>query len=137
VCSSRERCAIICRVIDKTFVEMRMRFSDEEVMKALRVLEKHPELSQRRLAKELSMSLGKTHYILNALIDVGLVKVDNFKRSDNKLGYAYLLTPRGFIEKAKVTKKFLMRKQREYKELECQISELTSELESMNSGVGK
>ena len=114
-----------------------MRFSDEDVMKALRVLEKHPELSQRRLAKELSMSLGRTHYILTALIDVGLVKVGNFKRSDNKLGYAYLLTPRGLIEKTKVTKKFLLRKQREYKELECQISELTNELESMNSGVGK
>ena len=105
--------------------------SDEHVMKALRVLEKHPELSQRQLAKALGVSLGKTHYILNALIDVGLVKVDNFKRSDNKLGYAYLLTPRGFVEKAKVTKRFLSRKRREYRELERQISELTEEVKSM------
>ena len=107
--------------------------SDENVMKALRVLEKHPEISQRQLAKELGISLGKTHYILNSLIDVGLVKVDNFKRSDNKLGYAYLLTPRGFVEKAKVTKRFLARKQREYKELERQIADLTKEVESMES----
>ena len=109
--------------------------SDENVMKALRVLEKHPELSQRQLARELGISLGKTHYILNALIDVGLVKVDNFTRSDNKLGYAYLLTPRGFVEKAKVTKRFLSRKQREYKELEQQIADLTKEVESMSSDV--
>ena len=105
--------------------------SDENVMKALRVLEKHPELSQRQLAKALGISLGKTHYILNSLIDVGLVKVDNFRRSDNKIGYAYLLTPRGFIEKAKVTKRFLSRKQREYEALKRQIADLTKEVESM------
>ena len=108
-----------------------MSSSDENVMKALRVLEKHPELSQRQLAKALGVSLGKTHYILSSLIDVGLVKVDNFRRSDKKLGYAYLLTPEGFVEKAKVTKRFLLRKQREYKELERQISDLTKEVESM------
>ena len=102
-------------------------------MKALRVLEKNPELSQRQLAKALGISLGKTHYILNSLIDVGLVKVDNFKRSDNKLGYAYLLTPRGFVEKAKVTKRFLSRKQREYKALKQQIADLTREVKSMSS----
>ena len=109
--------------------------SDENVMKALKVLEKSPELSQRQLAKVLGVSLGKTHYILNSLIDVGLVKVDNFRRSDNKLGYAYLLTPQGFVEKAKVTKRFLLRKQREYKALERQIADLTKEVESMSSNV--
>ena len=109
--------------------------SDEHVMKALGALEKHPELSQRQLAKALGISLGKTHYILNSLIDVGLVKVDNFKRSDNKLGYAYLLTPRGFVEKAKVTKRFLALKQREYKALERQIADLTKEVESMKPDV--
>jgi EPS-associated MarR family transcriptional regulator len=117
----------------KIFKAKQMPSSDEHVMKALRVLEKHPELSQRQLAKALGISLGKTHYILNSLIDVGLVKVDNFKRSDNKLGYAYLLTPRGFVEKAKVTKRFLSRKKREYKEIERQIADLTKEVESMGS----
>ena len=107
--------------------------SDENVMKALKVLEKSPELSQRQLAKVLGVSLGKTHYILNSLIEVGLVKVDNFKCSDDKLGYAYLLTPRGLVEKAKVTKRFLARKQREYKALEQQIADLTKEVESISS----
>jgi EPS-associated MarR family transcriptional regulator len=110
--------------------------SDENVMNALRALEKHPELSQRQLAKELGLSLGKAHYILNSLIDVGLVKVDNFRRSDNKLGYAYLLTPRGLVEKVKVTKRFLSRKQREYKALERQIADLTKEVESMGPDAG-
>jgi EPS-associated MarR family transcriptional regulator len=112
-----------------------MPLSDENVMKALKILEKHPELSQRQLAKELGVSLGKTHYILNSLIDVGLVKVDNFKRSDKKLGYAYLLTRQGFVEKAKVTRRFLSRKQEEYDELVRQISDLTKEVESMRSDV--
>ena len=110
---------------------------DEHVMKALSVLAKHPELSQRQLAKALGISLGKTHYILNSLIDVGLVKVDNFKRSDNKLGYAYLLTPRGLVEKAKVTKRFLARKQHEFRELERQIAELSEEVESMGPDAGE
>ena len=110
-----------------------MSSSDENVMTALRVLEKHPETTQRQLAKALDISLGKTHYILNSLIDVGLVKVNNFKRSDNKLGYAYMLTPRGFVEKAKVTKRFLSQKQREYKALEQQIADLTKEVESISS----
>jgi EPS-associated MarR family transcriptional regulator len=109
--------------------------ADEHVMKALSVLEKQPVLSQRQLAKALGVSLGKTHYILNSLIDVGLVKVSNFKRSDNKLGYAYLLTPQGFVEKAKVTRRFLSRKHREHKALEQQIADLTKEVESMSSDV--
>jgi EPS-associated MarR family transcriptional regulator len=130
VCSLYERYAILLPSTE-ICVKVRALSSDENVVKALRVLEKHPEFSQRQLAKELGLSLGKTHYILNSLIDVGLVKVDNFKLSDNKLGYTYLLTPRGFVEKAKVTKRFLLRKQREYKELERQISDLTKEVESM------
>lgn len=108
-----------------------MPLSEENVMQALRVLEKTPELTQRQLARELGVSLGKAHYILSSLIDVGLVKIDNFKRSSNKLGYAYFLTPRGVIEKAKVTKRFLTQKRREFRELERQIADLTEEVESV------
>lgn len=120
----------------RNFVGEQVQSSDENVMKALMALEKNPELSQRQLAKKLDVSVGKTHYILNSLIDVGLVKVDNFRRSDNKLGYTYLLTPRGFVEKAKVTKRFLSRKQREYKALERQIADLTKAVDSMGSDAG-
>lgn len=113
-----------------------MTLSDENTLQALRILEKNPELTQRELAKELGVSLGKTHYILSSLIDVGLVKADNFRRSDNKLGYAYLLTPQGIAEKAAVTARFLARKRREYQALERQIAELSGEVELMRRESG-
>jgi EPS-associated MarR family transcriptional regulator len=114
-----------------------MTLSDENTLQALRVLERNPKMSQRELSKELGVSLGKTHYILNSLIEVGLVKADNFRRSDNKLGYAYLLTPQGIAEKAAVTARFLARKRREYGELEQQIAELTREVELMSRESGE
>jgi EPS-associated MarR family transcriptional regulator len=114
-----------------------MTLSDENTLQALRVLERNPEMSQRELSKELGVSLGKTHYILNSLIEVGLVKADNFRRSDNKLGYAYLLTPQGIAEKAAVTARFLARKRREYIEIEQQIADLTREVELMNRESGE
>ena len=113
-----------------------MTLSDENTLQALRILEKNPQLTQRELAKELGVSLGKTHYILSSLIDVGLVKADNFRRSDNKLGYAYLLTPQGIAEKAAVTARFLARKRCEYQELERQIAELSGEVELMKRESG-
>ena len=67
---------------------------------ALKILEQQPYLTQRQLAEKLGVSLGKTHYLVKSLIDVGWVKLDNFQRSDNKWGYAYLLTPMGFVEKS-------------------------------------
>lgn len=94
-------------------------------------------MSQRELSKELGVSLGKAHYILNSLIEVGLVKADNFRRSDNKLGYAYLLTPQGIAEKAAVTARFLARKRREYIEIEQQIADLTREVELMRRESGE
>ena len=113
-----------------------MTLSEKNTLQALRILEKNPELSQREFAKELGVSLGKTHYILSSLIDVGLVKADNFRRSDNKLGYAYLLTPQGIAEKAAVTARFLVRKRREYKELEQQVADLSIEVELMKRESG-
>jgi EPS-associated MarR family transcriptional regulator len=74
------------------------------------------------------VSLGKTHYLVKSLIDVGWVKLDNFQRSDNKWGYAYLLTPRGIVEKAAITARFLIRKQREYNELQEEIAQLKAEV---------
>ena len=114
-----------------------MTLSDENTLQALRVLERNPEMSQRELSKELGVSLGKTHYILSSLIEVGLVKADNFRRSDNKLGYAYLLTPQGIAEKAAVTARFLARKRREYIEIEQQIADLTREVELMGRESGE
>ena len=96
--------------------------------RALKILEQQPDLTQRQLAEELGVSLGKTHYLVKSLIDVGWVKFDNFQRSDNKWGYAYLLTPKGIVEKAAITARFLVRKQREHTQLQEEIIELQEEV---------
>ena len=96
--------------------------------RALKILEQQPELTQRQLAKELGISLGKTHYLVKSFIDVGWVKLDNFQKSDNKLGYAYFLTPMGISEKAAITVRFLVRKRREYIALHNEIEQLQEEV---------
>ena len=96
--------------------------------RALKILEQQPDLTQRQLAEELGISLGKTHYLVKSLIDVGWVKLDNFQKSDNKWGYAYLLTPMGIAEKAAITARFLVRKQREYNALHDEIAQLQEEV---------
>jgi EPS-associated MarR family transcriptional regulator len=96
--------------------------------RALKILEQQPDLTQRQLAEELGVSLGKTHYLVKSLIDVGWVKLDNFQRSDNKWGYAYLLTPKGIVEKAAITARFLVRKKQEFNNLQLEIQQLQEEV---------
>tara|TARA_Y100000766_G_scaffold185093_1_gene158962 strand:- start:684 stop:1043 length:360 start_codon:yes stop_codon:yes gene_type:complete len=96
--------------------------------RVLKILEQQPDLTQRQVAKELGVSLGKTHYLIKSLIDVGWIKLDNFQSSNNKWGYVYLLTPLGVIEKAAITAKFLIRKQQEYNELKLEIKQLQEEI---------
>ena len=101
--------------------------------RALKILEQQPDVTQRQLAEALGVSLGKTHYLVKSLIDVGWVKLDNFQRSDNKWGYAYLLTPMGIIEKAAITARFLVRKQREYSDLQREIQQLQEEVKQQQN----
>ena len=101
--------------------------------RALKILEQRPDMTQRELAEALGVSLGKTHYLVKSLIDVGWVKLDNFQRSDNKWGYAYLLTPKGIVEKATITARFLVRKQREYSDLQLEIQQLQEEVKQQQN----
>ena len=101
--------------------------------RALKILEAHPEFTQRQLSEALGVSLGKTHYLLKSLIDVGWVKLDNFQRSDNKWGYAYLLTPMGVAEKTAITVRFLKRKKQEYNDLQLEIAQLQKEIQQQVS----
>lgn len=94
----------------------------------LRVLAAEPNMSQRELSRALGLSLGKTHYILHALLDRGLVKVRNFTRSDNKLGYSYFLTPAGIARKLQLTRIFLRRKETEFQQLQATIASLRAEV---------
>ena len=95
----------------------------------LKTLENNPSLSQRDLAKRMGVSLGKINFCLNALVEKGCLKVNNFRNSDNKLAYAYLLTPQGVEEKARITVYFLKYKVQEYERLRAEIEELKFEAE--------
>jgi EPS-associated MarR family transcriptional regulator len=94
----------------------------------MRILQENPDLTQRELAEKLSMSVGGLNYCLNALIDKGLVKMQNFSNSKNKFKYVYLLTPMGISEKVALTTRFLNRKMEEYEALKLEIEALTSEV---------
>ena len=88
----------------------------------LRKIQNNPEASQRELAKELGFSLGKINYCLLALKTKGLIKIDNFSKSKNKLNYFYFLTPKGFVQKTNLTIKFMQLKMKEYDELQKELN---------------
>lgn len=102
--------------------------NDEYRYKILKELQQEPDISQRELACRLGISLGKANFCLKALVEKGLVKVDNFKNNTNKMAYLYLLTPKGIEEKSVLTKNFLQRKITEYKMLEKEIEQLRGEV---------
>jgi len=97
----------------------------------LRQLEQEPRLNQRGLARRLGLSLGKVNYCVQALVGKGLIKISNFRRSDNKLAYAYLLTPVGLQEKSRLTIAFLKRKQQDYERLQVEIAQLQIEVKTL------
>ncbi|MEX1199293.1 MAG: MarR family EPS-associated transcriptional regulator [Methylophaga sp.] len=103
--------------------------TDETRYKILKLIEANPQMSQREVANELGISLGKTNYCLKALIEKGILKVTNFRNSQNKLAYLYKLTPKGIEEKASITSSFLKIKMREYETLETEIALLKKEHE--------
>lgn len=103
--------------------------TEEVRYRLLKLLEPNPHLSQREVAKELGISLGKVNYCLRALVERGWIKASNFKNSRNKAAYMYLLTPRGIEEKARVTARFLQRKVLEYEALKTEIEQLRHEAE--------
>lgn len=111
---------------------------DQEIhLKLLRHLQANPQVSQRELAKHLGVSLGKTNYCLQALVEKGLVKARNFKNNANKRAYLYLLTPKGLRAKAQISVRFLQRKIEEHEALHAEIEELRSELKNDGIGNGK
>jgi len=97
---------------------------DEEEFEILRKISKKPQSSQRKLAKELGISLGKLNYCLKELRAKGLVKIENFRRNPNKIDYLYVLTPQGISSKTKMTISFMKHKLKEYDELKLEINKL-------------
>ena len=104
--------------------------NDDIHLRVLKIIESSPQITQRELADELGVSLGKANYCLKSLIDKGWLKARNFKNSRNKMAYAYLLTPAGIEEKSAMTIDFMRRKMDEYEALKQEIEQLKSEVQS-------
>lgn len=106
---------------------------DEVQYKLMRLIESNPEMSQRDVARELGISLGRVNYCLQALMQKGWVKVANFKNSQNKAAYMYLLTPRGIEQKASLAVRFLKIKIVEYERLRAEIRKMRTEAKGRSS----
>ena len=104
-------------------------FQEEIQFEVLRRLHQTPQVSQRTLSKDLGVGLGTINFCFQALVEKGLVKMQNFSQSKSKLRYAYLLTPAGVAAKSKLTAEFLSRKVAEYESLQAEISVLKHELD--------
>ena len=105
-------------------------------LKVLRELEENPEITQRELAQNLGVSLGKANYCLKALIEKGFVKARNFHNSNNKRAYLYVLTPQGLEAKARISVAFLRRKVEEYERLKAEIAQLEREVNGGGGAAG-
>lgn len=103
------------------------KLQEDTYFRVMRLLQENPDLTQRELAQKLGVSVGGLNYCLKALIDKGMVKMQNFQQSKNKFRYVYVLTPRGISEKATLANRFLKRKIEEYEALKNEIDELKTE----------
>lgn len=108
---------------------MQGQLATEAHYRVLKALEANPKISQRQLATELGISVGKANYCIKALIDAGWVKARNFQNSNNKLAYAYVLTPSGIHSKSQLMMRFLDHKRREFEALRREIAALSAELD--------
>jgi len=95
--------------------------NNQDQFNVLRKINKNPKSTQRELAEELGFSLGKLNYCINALKEKGFVKINNFKKNPNKIGYIYVLTPNGIAIKTELTLRFMKKKMEEYDELRKEI----------------
>ena len=111
----------------------RTQLQEDTYFRVMRLLQANPDMTQREIAEKLGLSTSGLNYCLKALIEKGLVKVQNFSESKNKFGYIYVLTPAGLFEKANLTSHFLQRKLQEYESLRIEIDSLSYELEKFIS----
>lgn len=117
--------------------EKKKRIETEEMLILMRVINENPQMTQRDLSSRLGLSLGKINFLIKSLIEKGFIKADNFKNSNNKISYLYLLTPAGIEEKTKITYRFLKRKMEEYEKLENEIRHLKKEVDLLDNSVSE
>ena len=106
----------------------RDRLREDVQFHILRLLQENPEMTQRELAKAVEVSTGGIHYVLNALVAQGLLKLSNFTAAEDKRRYAYVLTPKGLAAKAVLTRRFILRKLAEYEALKAEIERAQADL---------
>jgi len=109
-------------------------FESEKTLELLREIESNPNLTQRYLANKYGISLGKINYLINSLLQLGIIKVNRYKNSKNKNGYVYLLTPNGVAKRLELARKFLIRKTQEYELLKNEIAMISPSLHPENNG---
>tara|TARA_B100000963_G_C22611361_1_gene665024 strand:+ start:697 stop:1002 length:306 start_codon:yes stop_codon:yes gene_type:complete len=100
---------------------MKHQIITEDQLDLMHIIQRDNHASQRQIAKQTGLSIGKVNYCLKALIDIGFIKIDNFNNSKQKMNYAYILTPKGLKEKTSITKQFLIKKKQEYDKLNSYI----------------
>lgn len=122
----------LCGSVQESISDMtpqRDKMREDVKFRIMRLLQKNPEMTQRELAKAVGISTGGIHYLLNALVNTGMLKLSNFTAAEDKRRYAYLLTSKGMSEKALLTKRYLARKRAEYNALEAEIEALEWEID--------
>ena len=106
----------------------RKEYQEDAKLRVLQIIKNNPQMTTREIAQKVGISNGSAYYLLTSLIDMGFVKMSNFKESSRKMKYSYLLTPKGIREKSLITSKFLLRKKQEYKLLKKEIIELEQDM---------
>ena len=106
----------------------RKEHQEDAKFRVFQIINENPQMTTREIAQKVGISNGSTYYLLTSLIDMGFIKLSNFKDSSQKIKYSYLLTPKGIREKSLVTSKFLVRKKQEYELLKKEIIELERDL---------
>ena len=107
--------------------------AEQAQLRILNIIETEPEISRRQLAEVLGVSLGKTNYLIKALLEKGHIKAGNFMRAENKFKYAYLLTPEGIRAKLELTRNYLARKEQEYITMKAEIEAMRNELATLDA----
>jgi len=108
----------------------RKEHQEDAKFRVFQIINENPQRTTREIAQKVGISNGSTYYLLTSLIDMGFIKLSNFKDSSQKVKYSYLLTPKGIREKSVVTRKFLVRKKQEYELLKKEIIELERDIGS-------
>ena len=108
----------------------RKEHNEDAKLRVLQIINENPQITTRKIAQQVGISNGSAYYLLTSLIDMGFVKLSNFKESSQKIKYSYLLTPKGIREKSLITSKFLVRKKQEFEALR-------KEIKSLEKAIGK